>query len=256
MNILKHFTSRIAVTLASGMVLAAATGGALAFTPTSRDVVDQRLSTVYTNLGVAVIKKKPATPAVVAPPAVPPGSNSTNVNARDHRKPEGSQTASAPPAGTPTAKPPVPTVTEIRDHRPGGNADPCLKPHNTCNASARNTSIVEFRKQRPDVIGLDGDPCFQTNSCNRSQLIESLIARAQKNLDRGSCDSRIAGQGCAQKTILPSGTEIVLRYQHNGGPLLEADRQHLLATLQEAYDKSLGGGSIQAPSANTAHRQN
>jgi hypothetical protein len=256
MNIFKHLTRGITVTLVSCMILSATAGGAPVFSPASRNVSDQHLPTIFGTIPGGTHIKKDAAAPTSNQIQTPPATSGANVIIRDHRKPEGSQSASAPLAGSPSPKPPAPKTTEIRDHRPGGNADPCLKPHNTCSASARNTSINEFRKQRPDMIGVDGDPCFQTNSCNRTQLLESLIARARQNLDRGSCDSRITGQGCAQTNILPGGTELVLHYQHDGGPLIEADRQRLLGALQEAYNKSLGGGGIESTGANTAQRPN
>lgn len=257
MNIFKHFARGITTTVASCMILLVAAGGALALPPASRDGSAQHLPAIFGTIPGGTHIKKDAAGSTTNQSLTPPATGGANVIIREHRKPDGSQSASAPSASTPAAKPPAPKTTEIRDHRSGGNADPCLKPHNTCSASARNASIVEYRKRRPDMIGLDGDPCFQTNSCNRTQLLESLIARAQQNLDRGSCDSRITGQGCAQKSILPGGTELVLHYQHNGGPLIEADRQRLLAILQEAYNKNLGGGGgVEFTGANTAQRPN
>jgi hypothetical protein len=251
MNIFKHFTRGFTSTSASCMILLTAAGGTLAFTPASRD--DQRLPMFYgTNPG-STHTKKDAAASATNQSVTSPAANSANVIIRDHRTPEGSQPANTPPA--PSAKP---TGTVVRDHRPGGNEDPCLKPKNTCNASDRNNSIVAYREKHPDLIGLDGDPCFQTKgkSCAHGQMIESMIARTEKNLNSGWCDPRITGQGCAQISVLPGGVQMVLHYQRNGGPLIEADRQRLLDALHAAYNKTFGGGTIQAPSANTAHRQN
>lgn len=252
MTISKHITTGIAATFASGMILLTVASGALALTPASRDVSDQRLPTAHTSAGTVIKKRDAATTATQ--PTTPPTTNGASAIVRDHRTPEDS-----PPKTTPKG-PAKPTVAygdpQDRDHRPGGNADPCLQPNNTCSASARNASIVAFRQKRPDLIGLDVDPCFQAKSCNKTQLTETLIARAQKNLDVGFCDSRIKGQGCAQINVLPDGTRLTLHYDHNKGHLLEADREHLIAVLEASLKKSLGGGSIQTPTPSTAHKQN
>lgn len=208
--------------------------------------------------GTGLLRK----PVAVASPA-PTIQSGVPVTVRDHRTPGGSRQSSGgpPPAAPPGTVPTIPSTkaigSPVRDHRPGGNADPCLKPNNTCSANSRSASIVEFRKKHPNFTGLDGDPCFQTRSCNESQLIESLIARHERNLQIGWCDSRIKGEGCAQKFILPDGKGgqmmLTLHFEGNKGKLLEKDRQYLLGQLQTALEKSRGGGEA-AKTRVTDHR--
>ncbi|HYC17328.1 MAG TPA: hypothetical protein VEC94_08980 [Pseudolabrys sp.] len=168
-------------------------------------------------------------------------------------------TASVPATSPGTSKASSRTVTIDRDHRPGGNADPCLQPKNTCSPSERYASAAELHKRRPDIMGLDGDPCMRTDICSRTQHIESEIARYEHNYQKGFCDSRITGQGCAQQFGLPNGsggeTMLVLHFQRNGGPLTPADRQRVLDFLHQAYNQSLGGGGGEAPARGTALKQ-
>ena len=153
-----------------------------------------------------------------------------------------------------------PGVNIVRDHRPGGDADPCLKPNNKCSQLDRYNSVVELRKKRPDLMGLDGDPCMRKDICTRQQQLESLIARFEKNIPRGWCDDRIQGQGCAQKWVFlnASGgkTEFVLHYTGKDGPIIASDRQMVLNFLNHILsDPAPGGGTVQVPKPSTALKQ-
>lgn len=251
MKFVKRFAGAAGIAaFASGMILMIATDWGLAAGASPLNPYSLG-ATVGTSTGTHPAANASGTAkssnAVGPSTASPPGTSATKAS-----------TTAAPSASPNTVGPSGSRAVsnEVRDHRPGGNADPCLQPKNTCSASDRNASITEWRKRQAVNIGLDGDPCFRTKSCTRTQLLESLIARFEKGHQKGFCDSTIKGQGCAQIFTFTNGsggdTQLTIYFKYNGGPPTEADKQRVLAILHEAYDRSLGGGGTQAPTTGTA----